>query len=495
MCASHSAILSSVSGIAVPIMGIPVQRFHEFINSNISIIIFAYGLTYFSAGLAIALQPLQLSKFRLARHLWLLAAFGIIHGMAEWGDIFIPMQSPFISEFLTSRLWDVQHIAWAVSFIFLLQFGATVTSYHLHLNPTARTVILRLLPFWGLAIIIFGIYFLPHSHEQSLIRYVIGFPAAVLTAIAFMAERSTFTAYRASSRIYIAMIAIAFGLYAILAGLTIPEHGLPGLGWLNYENVLTYTLMPIYFWRMLIGLCLTILIIRTLHMFDLEYRERLEVAEGERALAVERQRIARDLHDGVVQAIYATGLQLQVAAKNIATKPRETAVVIQGAMDQLNELISNIRRYIYNLDVAGADEAGFENHIRKIVDEFSAAGSIPVKIQMEGKRVDLTPKQKQNIAFITQECLSNIIKHSGATEAEIRFSFMPEALILTIRDNGAGFMYQSNQPTDENSGRGLKGMRQRAEAIDAELVVSDNVGDGGILVTIRIPYKEAKGFS
>ncbi|MBI5870096.1 MAG: sensor histidine kinase [Actinobacteria bacterium] len=472
-----------------------MQKYHDLIESNITLIIFAYGLTYFSAGLAIALQPLQLSKFRLARYLWMLAAFGIIHGIAEWGDIFIPIQSPYLSEFWIFRLQDFQFIAWAVSYIFLLQFGATITGYHLSLNQSVRSTILRLLPFWGMAVTIIGVFVVPHPYEESFIRYTLGFPAAVLTAVAFLAERRTFTAYKASSRIYISLIAIAFGFYAVLGGLTVPEHGMPGLGWLHYENVFSYSLMPIYFWRMLIGLCITILIIRTLHMFDLEYRERLEVAEGERALAVERQRIARDLHDGVVQAIYATGLQLQVAENNVTTRPERTTLLIQGVLGQLNDVITNIRRYIYNLAVAGEDEAGFEKYINKIIDDFSAASSIPVSLRIEGKRVELTPKQKQNIAFITQECLSNVLKHSGASQAEIRFDFTPEALVFSVRDDGSGFLGDRQQPATDKSGRGIRGMRERAQAIDADMVISGNASDGGTLVSVTIPYKKARGFS
>jgi len=472
-----------------------MSSYHTFIESNLVPIIFAYGLTFFATGLAIALQPRQLSNFRLAHHLWMLAAFGMIHGIAEWGDIFIPIQSPYLSDFWISRLWDLQQTAWAVSFIFLLQFGATMTVHHLPWKPGVKSFTLRFLPFWGLVVIIIGVFILPHAYGQSWIRYLLGFPAAVLTAVSFLLERRIFTSFQASSRINMTLIAIAFGVYAILGGLTVQEHALPGLNWLNYEYVFSYTLMPIYFWRMLIGLCFTILIIRTLHVFDLEYSERLETAEGERALAVERQRIARDLHDGVVQSIYATGLQLEVAARNAVNEPEETAHLIRRMVGQLNEVITDIRRYIYNLAVAGEDEAGFEKYIKKIADEFSAAGSIPVRISVEGKRIELNPKQKQNIAFVTQECLSNVIKHAGASETEIKFNYRLEALFFSVRDDGAGYGGVQGKVTGKNSGRGLKGMRERAEAIDAELVINGNPGEGGTLVSMRIPYKKVKGLS
>lgn len=424
----------------------------------------------------------------------MLAAFGIIHGMAEWGDIFIPIQSAFLSEFWIRRLLDLQHAAWAISFVFLLQFGTTITAYHLPWKSTVKAFMVRLIPFWGAAVIIIYLIFLPHAYGEAFIRYLLGFPAAVLTATAFVLERKTFTSYKHSSRIYMSLIAIAFGVYALLGGLTVPENSLPGLGWLNYENVFTYTLMPIYIWRMLIGLCFTLLIIRTLHMFDIEYRERLEIAEGERALAIERQRIAHDLHDGVVQTIYATGLQLQAAAQKVESAPLEATPLIVSSIARLDQVIANIRRYIYNLAAAGVDETGFLNYIKKIADEFSAAGSIPVTISMEGRRIILTPEQKQGIAFITQESLSNVIKHARASSANIKFNFLPKALVFSIADDGVGYAGETGKTTGQNGGMGLKSMRERAEAISADLMIGNNSGARGTLVSVRIPYRNAKGY-
>lgn len=467
-----------------------MQNYSEFIDSNITIIIFAYGLTFFCAGLVIALQPLKLSKIRLARHLWLLAAFGLIHGVAEWGHIFIPIQSPYISELWISRLWDLQHLMWAISYIFLLQFGVTVINYHLSWGPAARSIFIRFPLIWGFAIIITEAFIVQYDYGQSTVRYLLGFPAAVLTAAAFLAERHTFSSYQSSSRIYMTLIAGAFGFYAILGGLTVPDNTAPGLEWLNYESVLSVTKMPIYFWRMIVGLFFTIMIIQTLRVFDIEYSERLVTAEAERALIEERQRIARDLHDGVVQTIYASGLQLEVAASTAATEPEKTELIVRRTIVHLNEVITNIRRYIYNLAAAGVDEAGFEKHIRKIADEYSAAGSITVNINIEGEQNRLTPKQKQNIAFITQECLSNVVKHAGASKAEIKFNFTPEAMVFTLEDDGAGFNGVKREESGQNGGRGLKSIRERVEAIEAELVISDNPGKGGTIVSIRIPYKK-----
>ncbi len=105
----------------------------------------------------------------------------------------------------------------------------------------------------------------------------------------------------------------------------------------------------------------------------------------------------------------------------------------------------------------------------------------------------MTPKQKQNIAFIAQECLSNVIKHAGATEVEIKISYTPEALFFFVKDNGTGYIGVPGVVTDKSGGRGLKGMRERAEAIDADLIINGDPGKGGTLVSLRIPCGEEIG--
>ncbi|MHB0867196.1 MAG: histidine kinase [Thermoleophilia bacterium] len=246
------------------------------------------------------------------------------------------MQSPLLLDSWVERLFDLQQVAWAVSIVFLLQFAVSMLVPRMPLTSRLKTAIPWFTVLWSCEVIIMGLVFLPHDLAQSWIRYMLGFPAAALTAISFLLERRTFAGYRESSRLNLTLIAATFGAYAILGGLIVPDNTLPGLHWLDYENVFAYTMMPIYFWRMLVGLCLTLLVVRTMHYFDLEFRTRLEANEKEQALAGDRLRIARDLHDGVVQSIYAVGLQLEVVAARMASDSGETAELIRRLTGQLN---------------------------------------------------------------------------------------------------------------------------------------------------------------
>lgn len=467
-----------------------MESFHNFIAINMVPLTFAYGLAYFSAGLAIALQQRRMSNFRLAHNLWLLGAFGIIHGAAEWGDIFIPIQSSLVSDFWIAALSDVQEIAWAISFAFLLQFGVSMIAPLLPLVPWVQTFVRWYGPLWSLVVTITGVLLLPEEFGKSWIRYMLGFPAAVLTAVAFLTERRTFATFRSSSvKSNLTMTAAAFCVYAILGGLIVPQESLPGLSWLTYENVHSFTGMPIQFWRMIVGVAIAFFVIRTLSIFDLEFRHRLETVEKNHALSLDRERIARDLHDGVVQSIYAVGLQLEVALKSMKSDSREAAGLINRVIQQLNFVISDIRRYIFKLGAARTGEADFDQYMKYLVDEFTASGSISAKISCEGNQVELSPEQKQNIAFIAQECLSNVVKHADAFVAEIKLIYTGDALLFSVEDDGIGFDGIPGSEVDQSGGRGLRSIRERAEAMGAELMISSNTENGGSKISLKIPYQ------
>src|SRR5512147_1312672 len=104
---------------------------------NERLILFLYGLVFFVMGLAIVLQSRRASRLELARSLGWLAAFGITHGLNEWGDLFIPIQAAYTPQTVIRLLYLVQLVLLSVSFACLLQFGVSL------LNTLGRAVRLR----------------------------------------------------------------------------------------------------------------------------------------------------------------------------------------------------------------------------------------------------------------------------------------------------------------------------------------------------------------
>lgn len=469
-----------------------MEALHSFIDTNMTLIYFVYGQVYFTTGLAIALQQRSLSNFRLARHLWLLAGFGIVHGLGEWGHVFIPIQDAYLSEDWMVILYKLQGIAFGISFGFLLQFGITMIAPHLGRGARTIKIICWAAPAWSLFITVTGVLLVDGVNGEIMLRYLLGFPAAVLTAAAFLAERRTF--FRLPSRTagaVLGLTAATFALYAVLSGLIVPKQGLWVLSWMNYGSVFSSTGLPIQFYRALVGLAMTIFIIWTLSIFDLELRHRLESTERKQALLQDRQRIARDLHDGVVQSIYSAGLQLEVAAGlTRQSEAKEVPVIIRRVVNQLNDVMGDVRKYIFKLGPARAGEIDFNEYLENMVHEFTASGHISARIHVEGERHELSPGQKQNIAFVVQECLSNIAKHASASTVALRFSFEEDSLLILIEDDGVGM---TSSPAEiRNSGNGLRSMAERAASMAAEFAISARAG-GGTAVSLKIPYTPRNG--
>ncbi len=422
-----------------------MNEIHQFIDANMAIVNFFYGLVFFILGLAIALQQRALSNFRLARHLWLLAAFGIIHGTMEWGSVFIPVQSEYVSETWINALVITQKIARAVSFAFLLQFAISMIAPRLPWIPRIKTFVRYYAPLWSLAISVMGIFILPGELGEGWIRYLLAFPAAFLTAAAFFLERKSFAepTFRAA-RANLTFTSISFGIYALVGGLVVPEKTLWPLSWFKYETVFAVTSFPIQLYRAVIGLAMAFFIIKTLSLFDIEIRNRVELIERNQALLEDRQRIARDLHDGVIQSIYAAGLQLVAATRKLEPQPVEAAAIIRRVTGQLNSLISDIRSYIFELSPAAADRGNLIEDLKHLLDDCSYCCPIETELIVQGEMVELTPLQKQNLNLITRECLGNIAKHSLASRVESKMDYRTDGLEYSLKDNGIGIEASRN---------------------------------------------------
>lgn len=469
-----------------------MQSFHNFIEINMTPLTFVYGLAYFTAGLAILLQSRGLSNYRLARNLWMVGAFCLIHGASEWGDIFTPIQATYLSEAWVNVLSAARDIMRAISYAFLLQFGVSMIAPRLHWPPRAKTLALYGAPLWSIAVICSAELFLPSDAGESWVRYLICFPAGLLTAAAFLTKRKAFAVFgHRSVRTNLIMTAATFGLYAILGGLITPQPAIPFLKWFNYEKVHAFTQLPIQFWRMILGFAIAIYVIRTLSVFDLEVRHRLETAEREKALLKDRQRIARDLHDGVVQSIYAAGLQLEAVSKSHQgpSGASEEYSIVRQVVNQLNDSIADIRNYIFNLGPARTGETDFYSYMRNLVDEFSSCGHFYARILIDGDQALLTPGQKQNLAFIARECLSNVVKHAKASQVKLRLVFDVDSLFFVVEDNGVGIDTNVFASVHSGSGRGLRGLAERAEAMDGEFTVTRRSENGGTIVEMRIPLR------
>lgn len=208
-----------------------------------------------------------------------------------------------------------------------------------------------------------------------------------------------------------------------------------------------------------------------------------------RRLAVleERERIGMDLHDGIIQSIYAVGLALEYARVAVMDDPAATRVKIEQAIDGLNNTIRDIRSYILDLrprQFRGEDLMG---GLEQLVDEFRANSRAEVILSgTKNGLVGLPTANATALFHICQEALANVAKHSRAEQARVHLWATNERVLLEISDNGRGFDLHKMSVT---LGHGLSNMHIRAHRVGGDVEITSDP-DGGTTVLAWVPRRE-----
>jgi signal transduction histidine kinase len=196
------------------------------------------------------------------------------------------------------------------------------------------------------------------------------------------------------------------------------------------------------------------------------------------ALFEDRDRIARDLHDLVIQRLFATGMSLQ-GASGLMRDP-EVAHRVQQAVDALDETIRDIRSAIFSLQSRGeAGAAGVRTRILAVVDDMTDSLGFAPALRMAGQVDSRVPDHiaDQMLAAL-REALANVAKHAGASRADVAVEAGSD-LVLLVRDNGAG-MKQTRRRS------GLVNLSERAAELGGTLRTAPAEG-GGTELEWRVP--------
>jgi len=461
-----------------------ISILREWFLVNRTMVFFIYGQVFFILGLAISLQSRRYSRLNLAGSLPWLAGFGILHGFYEWGDVFIPIQSKFLSDSLIDFLFSFQHILLAVSFTLLFQFGVELMRPFpgkwrwLRFMPTGLFVIWLIGPFWVGYRLINNIEEW-HSLVNVMARYFLCLPGGLISAIGLLRQTRLQIKPLGLPKIgrTLNLAAGALGIYGLLGGLIVPDAPFfPA----NVVNVNTFTeimIIPPPIFRSFAGLILAITIIRALEVFDIETDRMIRQMEESQVVAIEREKIARDLHDGALQQVYAAGLLAQSLGRESKGLQAEginrLVLTINQAIDQLRAFLPQLQPEPKSVELITA--------LVPIIEE--ARRAIPVETIWEVPvPLLLSPEQTSHLLAFTTEALSNSIRHSQTKHIQISTNILEGHLLLSIRDFGKGF--SSNVVT----GYGLRNMRDRSRLLGGELKLESTSGNG-TCVTIDLPME------
>lgn len=211
---------------------------------------------------------------------------------------------------------------------------------------------------------------------------------------------------------------------------------------------------------------------------------RLYEQVGRSAIVEERSRIGMDLHDGVIQAIYAVGLTLESARLLLPPEEHEEAVaLIDGAIDGLNDAIRDIRNFILDLRPRRF-EGNLSEGLARLAREFQANTMVPVTLDAPREMTIGVPIPVSRAIFFTvQEALANVARHARASGVTISTQRQDHAIYLRVTDDGCGFDVNKETVT---TGHGLANMRARAEERNGSFRVESQPG-AGTTIHLHLP--------
>ena len=207
----------------------------------------------------------------------------------------------------------------------------------------------------------------------------------------------------------------------------------------------------------------------------------------ERAIIEERERIARELHDGISQLLGYVNTKA-MAARLLLQKRRIKAAEqhLLQLEEAAREVTVDVREAILGLKMAGQSGAGLTNNLNEFVAHFSRLSGLPVELVIvpEAKNLLLKAETEYQLTRIVQEALNNVRKHASASQVWVNVHFSDKQLELSIVDNGIGFDLQALQANPQDH-YGLKTMRERAESVGAEFKIESSPSHG-VCVWVRV---------
>jgi signal transduction histidine kinase len=182
------------------------------------------------------------------------------------------------------------------------------------------------------------------------------------------------------------------------------------------------------------------------------------------AIAVDRERIARDLHDTVIQRLFAIGLSLQGGLTR--TDDEATRVRIEGAIDEIDTAIRDLRSAIFSLHTRRAVGTGVRDEVLALTSETARALGFQPSVRFDGLvDAEVTDTVRAELMPSLREALTNIVKHAGAKRASVSVTVTDE-IVLSVTDDGIGISDAAS-----GGGRGLANLAERAEALGGSCVI------------------------
>ncbi len=481
--------------------------------TSMTLIFFIYGLSFFTMGVVITFELGRCSDPRLRLALRYLAAFGILHGVHEWLEMFNSLGA-FTSLPANSIYWGSLHIfILAFSFLPLGTFGVSLLASSPRFRRLTLLVPLSLAGIWALGVLILRGYYPLNAMFWNILdvwtRYSLAIPSALLACTGLIFQQREFRrAGMAQFGQDSLWAATAFAWYGLVGQVFTDPSSLPPSNVLNSNLFFQVFGFPVQILRAAAAAVAALFVIRFLRSFEVETQrkiddlqkarlmeaQRRETLRGEllrRVVAAqesERQRIARELHDETGQSLTALGLglrgvttQMRQDVEKAAANLRQLERMVGASIDELQHIIGDLRP-------SHLDDLGLAAALRWYCNELQNRTPLKLSIDIQGESRELSAEVKTAIFRIAQEALSNVLRHSKADRAKVLLCFQAADVLLRVEDDGIGFdATKLSNPVRPSWG--LLGMEERATLLGGSLTLHSAPG-AGVQIEAIIPYDQ-----
>lgn len=211
--------------------------------------------------------------------------------------------------------------------------------------------------------------------------------------------------------------------------------------------------------------------------------EEVRARGDELAVLEERDRISKELHDGVIQSIYSVGLSLQGAMSVVERDPDATRRRLDEAIGTLDNVVRDVRSYIFALQPKSVEERGLQAALEELVKDLEVNALVETTVELSPEALDMVPPPvRGDFIQIAREILSNIARHAQASEVAVACAVREgRTVVMTIEDDGLGF-----DPRTVTRGHGLTNIEHRATKIGGNLYITKRDPKGSVH-TLSVP--------
>jgi signal transduction histidine kinase len=192
--------------------------------------------------------------------------------------------------------------------------------------------------------------------------------------------------------------------------------------------------------------------------------QRLQVLE-------ERERIGKELHDGVIQSLFAVGMSLQGLASS--SSDAEIARRLEAAVEDVDQAIRDLRNYIFGLRPGILADRQLDQAFKELATEFGARSGVVTVVDVDGEAASALASRAGEVIQLAREALSNVSRHSEATTCRVSLRRGAAGIFLEIDDDGRGFDVDTT-----TQGMGLRNLRDRAESLGGKLEIRSTPAEG-----------------